>query len=207
MERFSSLRFKVHKADSLDKSFPELFKLPEFKRLKIRPDWEKIVRYICFLYDPDSELVKEFPDLTERKEAAATEAGYTRDEQGKWPIPLKMIMDIRDEEVYEAILEFLKIFRNHEWTDIVVTEQEMWEFQKLRLQAIDPEEGDVYGAARKKDDLMEAVSKRRASLKLLYAAFYGDNKDLEAPEFEEMITPENASRILETMGAPYEEIK
>lgn len=209
MDRFQSLRFKVNKPyDSLDKAFPDLFRLPEFKKLKIRPTWEKIVRYICFLYDPESDLVTEFQnDLQARKEAAAIEAGWAREESGKWPPELRLIMEIRDEDAYNAILAFLKIFRNHEWTDIVVTEQEMWEFQQLRFAAIDEEEGDIYGAAKKKNELMDAVTRRRASLKTLYAQFYGDNVDLEAPEFSEMITPENAERILATMEPPYQEIR
>lgn len=207
MDRFSSLRFKVHQAQvPLDKAFPQLFRLQEFKKLKLRPDWEAITRYICFLYDPESELVQEFPDLSARKEAAATEAGYVREGE-KWPPSISLIMNMRDEDVYYAILEFLKIFKNHEWTDIVVTEQEMWEFQKLRLAAIDKEESDIYGAAKKKNELMQAVSDRRKLLKSLYAAFYGDNEDLEAPEFEEQITPENAERILATMEPPYQEEK
>ncbi len=207
MDRFSGLRFRAHQRTELpDKAFPELFRLPEFKKLKLRPDWDRVVDYICYLYDPESDLIQEFPDLQARKEAAATEAGYTRDGKG-WPKPLELIMQIRDEDVYKAIIGFLKIFRNHEWTDIVVTEQEMWEFQELRFQAIDEEEGDIYGAAKKKDLLMKAVSDRRASLKTLYAQFYGDNVDLEAPEFAEMMTPENAERILATMEPPFEEVR
>lgn len=206
-DRFSSLRFKVHTVeDQLDKEFPDLFRLPEFKKLKVRPDWDRIVRYICYLYDPGSELIQEFPELQERKEAAATEAGYVRN-GNKWPEQLQLIMEQRDADVRKAILAFLKLFRNHEWTDIVVTEEEMDQFQGLRMQAIDEDESDIYGQAKKKNELMEAVAKRRASLKTLYAAFYGDNVDLEAPEFDEMITPENAERILATMEPPFEEVR
>lgn len=211
MERFSSLRFPVHRVtDPLDKAFPDLFRLQEFKKLKLRADidWQKLVKYICFMYDPKSDLIQEFQgELKERKEAAAVEAGFEREPNGKWPKALLAGMEIKDPEIHAAIMAFLKIFKNHEWTDIVVTEQELYEFQSLRFKAINDESSDIYGDAKKKDGLMASASDRRASLKILRAEFYGDNKDLEAPEFDEMITPENAERILATMPPPYEEIK
>lgn len=208
MARFDSIRFKVHKADDqLDRAFPELFRIPEFQKLRLRPNWEKVVKYICFLYDPDTDLAQEFQsDLTERKEAAAVEAGFTRDDRDKWPEDLRRIMAIKDEDVHAAIIAFLRIFNNHEWTDIVVTEQEIWEFQALRFKAIEEKDNnDLYGDAKKKDTLMAAVKDRRANLKVLYRQFYGDHEDLERPEFDEMITPENAERILATMPPSYEE--
>jgi len=208
MERFASLKFKVTQAkESLDRAFPDLFRLPEFKALRDKADWQKLVKYICFLYDPGSELIQEFQNLQERKEAAAIEAGYTRAKDGSWPPELVEAMEIKDKEIHAAIMAFLKIFRNHEWTDIVVTEQELEEFQNLRLWAIDKEGKDIYGDAKKKDDLMRSVSDRRANLKVLKAQFYGDNKDVEEAEFSEQITPENAERILATMPAPWKEVK
>ncbi len=208
MERFASLKFKVTQAkESLDIAFPDLFRLPEFKALRDKADWQKLVKYICFLYDPGSELIQEFQNLQERKEAAAIEAGYLRDKSGNWPDELVEAMAINNAEIHAAIMAFLKIFRNHEWTDIAVTEQELEEFQNLRLWAINKEGKDIYGDAKKKDDLMRSVSDRRASLKVLKQQFYGDNKDVEAAEFEEMITPETAERIIASMPAPWKEIK
>lgn len=211
MERFSSLKYKVHLAtEPLDKAFPDLFRLPEFKKLKLRKDidWQKLVKYICLLYDPGTDLAKEFQnDLKERKEAAAIEAGFEREANGKWSKTLTQAMNIKDEEIHGATMAFLKQFRNHEWTDIVATEQELDEFQGLRFKAINDETSDLYGDAKKKDGLMDSAAKRRSALKILYAQFYGDHSDLEAPEFEEMIAPENAERIVATMEPPYKEIK
>lgn len=208
MERFASLKFKVTQTkDRLDKAFPELFRLQEFQNLKAKNDWEKLVKYICLLYDPGCELAQEFQDLQERKEAAAIESRYERDKLGNWPPELIDAMEIKDREIHAAIMAFLKIFRNHEWMDIIVTEQEMYERQALRLWAISNVGKDIYGDAKKKDELMESVSTRRANLKVLKAQFYGDHKDVEKAEFDEMITPENAERILATMTPPWEEIR
>lgn len=208
MERFSNLKFNVTKAQgALDKAFPDLFRIPEFKKLKLRKDidWDKLVKYICLMYDPGSDLIQEFQDeLKERKEAAAVEAGFEREGSGKWSDSLTRVMTIKDEEVHAATMAFLKIFRRPEYTDIVVTEQEYYEFQALRFKPID-EGGDVYGDAKKKDILMEAANKRQERLKILYTGFYGKNTDLIAPEFDEPIRPETAERILST--SPYEMLK
>ncbi len=209
MDRFASLKFKVHLAKfPLDREFPELFRLSEFKKIREdRSDWDRVVRYIVYLYDPGSPLIQEFQnDLKERKEAAAIEAGYIRRVNGAWEDSLVEIMAIKDKDVYYAIMAFLKIFKNHEWVDIVVTEQELFDFQRLRFAPIDESGKDIYGDAKKKDGMMVSAGDRRASLKILYGQFYGDNKDVQAAEFEEMITPENAERILKTMPAPYVEV-
>lgn len=229
-ERFSSLKYPYHKAHQpLNAAFPSLFKFAEFKRLLQWSQWEKITKYILVLYDRNTDLLHEFQsDLKARKEAAAIEAGYVKDRNGDWPDDIQGMMDIKNKAVYDAILCFLKIQNHSVWTNIVVTEQELEEFQKLRFWSIDTgtrkkpkkkkkaKEGeeiesddeeqqgvaqtDVYDAAKKKDILMEACNERIKVLKNLYQEFYGDNQsDLKNAEFEEMISPENSSRILEQM--------
>lgn len=205
MERFASLKFPVHRVtEPLDKAFPVLFRIPEFKKLKLRKDGDKIVKYICLLYDPGSDLQTEFQELKDRKDAAAIEAGYVREASGKWSKDLLSIMQIKDEGVHAAIIAFLKIFRSDDWTKIIITTQERDEFQELRFRAINDDTSDLYGDAKKKDGLMDSVDKRDAALKVYKASFYGDSKDLEAPEFEEPMTPETSERILASLPAPYE---
>lgn len=207
MERFSSLKYKVHQAtEPLDKSFPDLFRLPEFKKIKLRKEWERIVKYIVFLYDPGSDLQTEFQELKDRKEAAAIEAGYVREPSGKWSKELILIMQIKDDETHAAILAFLKKFKSDDWTNIVVTTQERDEFQELRFKAINDDTSDLYGDAKKKDGLMDSVDKRNTSLKLYKASFYGDSMELESPEFDEAMTPENSERIFAASPKPYEEL-
>lgn len=211
MERFSSLKYKVHLAtEPLDKAFPDLFRLPEFKKIKLRKEWERIVKYIVFLYDKNSDLNEEFEsDLAARKDAAAIEAGYEREASGKWDKELVAIMEMRDKEVHAVIMAFLtRVQRKAEWTDFVVTEQELEEFQNLRFAPIDTtaDDKDVFDAAKKKDALMKACNDRLTYLDNLKKVIFGDNKDVMDAEFSEMMTPESSERILKTMPIPYEEI-
>jgi hypothetical protein len=210
MDRFSSLKFNFTKATkSLDVEFPDLFRLKEFNKLRLRRDidWQKLVKYIILMYDPNSELIREFQELKERKDAAAVQAGFDRIGGGRWPKELIAVMEMRNEITHAAIMAFLKIFRNNDFTNIIVTEQELWEFQGLRFQAINDKTSDLYGDAKKKDGIMDSVEKRTEALKTYYSSFYGDNKDLIAPEFEEPMTPETSERILSTLPVPFEEVK
>ncbi len=222
MARFDSLKYPVHKADPnipLDQQFPRLFSLPEMRRLKERGTWATIVKYIVFLYDKGTDLIAEYPsDLKARKEEAAALAGYVRDSKGQWNKEAQAIMDIKVPEVHAAILAYLKEQKYVVWTEIVVTEEELYEFQKLRFMSIDTGETrskrkkgeekeefvkkevtdkEIYEAAAKKDALMKACNERIKQLEVLYGQFYGDSKkDLMDVEFEEMIKPETAERIL-----------
>lgn len=212
MERFASLRYPVHTATlPLDRAFPDLFKHKEFIRLRLtyRKDWEKVVRYIIFLYDHGSDLVAEFQgDLKGRKEAAAMEAGFVRKPNGKWDKALQSIMEVQDQDALAAIMCFLKIQKNEVWTDIAVTEQEYDQFQALRMTGFEAKKGEelnIFEAGKKKDFLMEACARRLQHLKNRYAEFYADHKDVQAAEYVEQITPENALRIL-SGSKPWEEV-
>lgn len=227
-ERYSNLRYPVHRATQpLDVAFPELFRLPEFKKLKSIPEWEKITKYIVFMYSSNTDLLSEFPsNLKDRKEAAAIDAGFVKTKTG-WPKSIQDVMDVNVIKVNDAIFAYLKKQKHVVFTEIVVTEQELYEFQKLRFLSIEVTERkkrgkkkdgedsgsattdkDVYDAAKKKDALKDACEKRIKYLESLYEQFYGDSKtELMNAEFSEMITPETAERIMKDEPAPYEEIK
>lgn len=200
-DRFVSLKYPVQRAkQALDKEFPDLFRHKEFKKIRLRKDWENLTRYIVFLYDKGTDLTFEYTDLTARKDAAAMEAGYLRT-AGKWPKDVQDdVLDIQQRDVHAAIMCYLKIQRSDVWTDIVTTEQELEEFQGLRMTTLkkgkDVTDADIFEAAKKKDLLMAACDKRVKHLKNRYADFYGDHVDVQASEFEEMITPETAMRLL-----------
>src|SRR6478736_4795949 len=122
MNRYSAIRFKP----------ADLYKYKQFQKLKARPDYDKLVLYILYLYSKDSELIQEFEnDLKARKDEAAKDAGYQK-VGGNWDKELQKVMDIRDNDVHDAIMEFLKMQKHDTWVDIVTTEQELFEFQSMR---------------------------------------------------------------------------
>lgn len=204
MNRYSAIRLKP----------ADLFKHKAFAKLKSRPDCDKLVNYILFLYSKDSELVREFEnDLRARKDEAAKDAGFLKI-GGHWDKDLQKAMDIRDNDVHDAIMQLLKLQRHDTWVDICTTEQELFEFQSMRLAPVTKgkvkktptaeEEKLVIESTLKKGTLMKACDERRARLVTLRAEFYGDNKDVMEAEFDEMITPEKAERLMATVPPPFE---
>jgi len=207
MDRYSAIKYKVHISPyPVQKAFPNLF-----KGVKL-PD--KVLRYIVFLYSKDSGLTQEFQsNLQERKEAAAIDAGYQKTD-GKFPKEILDVMDIRNHDAYEAIMDFLKSQKHHIWTEIVVSEQELFEFQSIRFAPIGEkknkttsaeEDNEILAAADKKGKLRKSCNEIIKQLEILYEQFYGDHKELATVEFEESITPEKAERIMGDLK-PYEEI-
>lgn len=217
MDRYSSIKYKVHLAEGpLDKAFPELFRHKEFTKLKTRRDCDQLVRFIMFLYDKNTQLIHEYQtDLKARKEEAAKDAGYRRQTGGTWGKEIQDVMDIQDHDATAAIMKFLKIQRHNVWTEIVVTEQELFDYQVMRFTPVGKkgkkstadDEKKIIESTVKKEALRKACNERIAALEVLYEQFFGDNKDLIAAEFDEMITPEKAERLLQLTPAPYEEIK
>ncbi len=199
-ERFSGLKYNPKKATRpLDQEFPELFRHPEFKKIKeVMPSWERVVSYILFLYSKETDLLHEHPsDLKSRKEAAALEAGYERQAGGAWPPEIDEIMAIRNQDVIPAIMQWLKIQKHAIWTELVITSEELFDFQKLRIKPLDQTDSDkdVYEAAKKKDVLMQACNDRIKVIESLMGQFYGDSRN-DLSEYAEIITPENAERLL-----------
>lgn len=214
MDRYSGLKYKVHLTPfEVSKNFPELFRDPVIKKNKLS---DKVMRYIIYLYDKGTGLIHEFQsDLKARKEAAATDAGFKK--EADWPEEILSVMELRDQKSFEVIMAFLRLQKHNVWTEICVTEQELHEFQTLRMTTIGnkdkgkkkdktaEEDKDILIAAEKKEKLMKACQERIKSLESLYEQFYGDNKELIAVEFEEMVTPEKAERLF--VEKPYEEDK
>ncbi len=216
MDRYSSIKYKVHLATGpLDKAFPELFKHKEFAKLKTRRDCDQLVRFIMFLYDKNTQLIHEYQtDLKERKFAAAKDAGYYQKAGGGWGAEIQAVMDIQDHDATAAIMQFLKMQKHNVWTEIVVTEQELFDYQVMRFTPVGKrgkkstaeDEKKIIESTVKKEALRKACNERIVALESLYEQFFGDNKDLIAAEFEEQIKPETAERII-LESKPYEEIK
>ena len=216
MDRYSAIKYKVHLAEGpLEKAFPELYKHKEFSKLKNRRDGDPLVKYILYLYDKNTQLIHEYQtDLKARKEEAAKDAGYRRQTGGTWPKEIQDVMDIQDKDATAAIMKFMKIQKHNVWTEIVVTEQELFDYQtmrftpvgKIKKNATADDEKKIIESTVKKEALRKACNDRIVALESLYEQFFGDNKDLIAVEFEEAVRPETAERII-LADKPYEEIK
>ena len=77
-EEFSKLKFNVYdvKAEvDLLKEFPLLGRIESFKSYN-GADSNRLIRYIIYMYDLESPLIKRFPKLDERQIECATLSGF-----------------------------------------------------------------------------------------------------------------------------------
>jgi len=199
-ERFGRLRFRIDQlkpGDNIDQMFPALCDNPEF-RAYTGYNREILIKYIVFLYDPNSALVDEFEALQNRKDAAATEAGYERAKNGDWPKVTKEIMELKNEQGRAMILRFLKTIHNHVWTEMCLLEQELDVYNAMRMEPLPTDsKKDNAEILAKRDNLMAMCEKRVRALEIHKLKFYADHDDLkELAEDDYPITPENAVEML-----------
>lgn len=201
-ERFSRLRFPVHKIEAqsvaaLYKAIPGLKLYFQDADKTYLPIWGNelvsVIKYIVFLYDENTDLTDEYPDDTRlRKDAAAKEAGFKRDEQGNWPLRIQDIMDFKDEVARGFILNYMKLNRSQTFSEIKMIEEEELAIQRIRAKNI------TDGVFSKKDDLLGAAKDRREAKELLIKKFYAEHSDLKAATEDELlpVTPENVFKVM-----------
>lgn len=217
-ERFSRLKFPIHKIEARD--LPDLFRqMPGLRRFfqslnrlddvpksnLYRDDQgndhtAKVIKYIVLLYDENSDLVDEYPDdLRLRKEAGAREAGFKR-KDGKWPDFLVEIMEMRDRQAIEWMIDYRKTQKSSVFTDIRLIEDEIETINRRRVT-------ELYDSDfSKKNDLLEAVQKRRTELENLYKKFWAESRDLKQVG-EEILHPVSPENVFKELKLPDEIIK
>lgn len=230
MNLYEELKYRVDliEDDNLPDEVAHILKIPNFRKFytskRRHPAYKhRVIKYIGMMYDPKSPFPVEYLDLEKRKMAVAYECNFTEwGERGsKFREEYQEFIDVSSELAITLILSFLKDMHYDVWTEIQTTEQELWEYQKLRWEQISTketktgkskksgEEGetytydkdiadkDIFEAAKKKEALLDASKKRREYLKELYEEMYADNVDVKAAVRQIPVSPEN---ILDVLG-------
>ena len=158
-------------------SFPYLLDLlPEDKPA----DAEKQLRYMAFVYDPASPMLKSHPDLAERRKAARKELGIFSDQEESLPIRLAFIT---------------RLIRNRTWTMICSFEAAFYEYnESLHTPVVCEDEGDRVQAIERKEKLRKGMTSIDADLEELYAKLM--DFDEEAVEKVRVITSESIAKQL-----------
>jgi BMFP domain-containing protein YqiC len=217
--RFQKLKFKIYDfppEDDVLEKFPELAKYEVIKKLRA-PKKNLLIRYIIFLYDPGSDLIREVSDLSSRKKHAADLAGYQDSDN------LRALFDCTDEALLTLLDCFFKeIYHNRKYREWQTLTQELDEYTRLRWEQIDgktgkkrktvttddegkkkvdyddiPEDIDKYKAATEKTKLREQCDKIHASLDALEREIFGDHEDVKTVALKtRYMTPENFAGII-----------
>lgn len=128
--RFSKLKYQIaNLKEPVVTKYPELLRYEPISQAKELPDFDKILRYVIFLYDPNTDLNQEYPDLESRRLEACALA----------ELPKKVFQEFIDlTPAYVSIIQcFLcEIYHNRrhrEWHTLL---QEIDDFTRLRWQKV-----------------------------------------------------------------------
>lgn len=198
LEKYKSLKFNVSDVDHGEEL---LIKFPELKQIKVfsecrSADRNRIIRYICYMYDPGSPLQVEYQDLQARKEKAAEDAGFERNKKGLWPESVQNIFDVIDTEdvlITEMIFEFLRIINDKTWAIIKVNEVNFWECSRMLLDNIGGKDSkQKLEAANLKTKLREELGSISRDMEQQMKKMFGEEEKIQelAKEKLKRITPE-----------------
>ncbi len=217
-ERFSKLKHPVHKITA--KTPDELFdQLPGLRRFfqrvtvdkvtgypvsrnktpegtvgshffNLPEDLVKFIKYVVYVYNPDSDLVTDYADLRPRKEAAAIEAGWKREPHGDWPPFIEEIFTLKNKIAAQHILDYLKILKSNLWMEIVQLQEDIDYMNDVRMRD---------RALAIKENYSDKVKDSNDKLQVNIKKFYAEHGDLKNATVKEIfpISPENFYKELE----------
>ncbi len=202
---YARLRFPIfdvpHGTDLVHK-FKELQDYPEFA-LYQDSNRNYVIRYVFYLYDRSSDLIKQVQDLTKRKEAAAELAGFIRnDKTGKFDDEVIDMMALKKDEegespINDMIFSFLRMQDEMLWSLIVINENMFNEYMKLLMDPVFGKDSkNILDAANIKTKLREEIKGIRQDIESFYKEMYGENDDLKEVKKRKAITPETIHKTL-----------
>jgi hypothetical protein len=145
-------------------------KIPEFKNSK---DFNHIMRYIFFMYDHKSPLIKQTKVLKTRKQWAESlsdlseRIGKERAEE---------VVNNDDPDVVAIIIEYLIDHQPVKWTMLCSYEQQFEEFQTTLMQKTSnvKDDKDLVAAVNAKSALLEKSDKISERIVVLYQEVFTD---------------------------------
>jgi hypothetical protein len=200
---FENLKYRIHnvpKSADLFAEFPDLEKHREalttyIEKVSVKDEFGKddtveevktvenangLIRYLIYLYDKKSDLIRQEPDLRDRKKRAAELSGFT---------------DYQKDFVLEKGFYFLtRVFNDRKFREWCTNQQELEEKQQARWKPINEDETkdqkQYMEAHEKKGKLREQAMAIHKALDALEPEIFGDNEDVKNLANELLTTPE-----------------
>jgi hypothetical protein len=158
---------------------------------------DKSIRYILLMYDQNSPLRDQYPDLGRRKAFAAAIAGFKDNEDriqelesfsrrrktksGDLAVNDKGEMVVEPcDDILDVLSNFLLYQNNRVWSMILANESAFYEYhRKVMVEVTDGGDKDVLQAVTIKTKLMESMDDIDKRLKVYYRELSGEDKYLE----------------------------
>jgi len=150
---------------------------------------ESLIKYVLYMYDANTPLKEQFPDLKIRKEQAAILSGFDLDKDKDY---LSQIFFFLDSKIIEMADEFLRKQNNRVWSMIVSNEQTFFEYQTKLLRPVDGDrDKDILQALQIKSKIMDDLNTINDRLDSYYMKLYGEDQELlKTIKADKRLTPE-----------------
>lgn len=147
-------------------------------------DRNKVIKYIVLLYSKDSILNEKVAvPLEDRQLKAADLAGFDRDKNNNFKDKRvqEWLFELKNDEIFEMVFEFLIFLDDALWREIVTLEHELKEYHMLRMKPLEGKyDKDLMTATEKKGKFRKECNEIRDSLKKCYDEFYREFDDVKA---------------------------
>lgn len=155
-------------------------------------DYQPMLRYIIMMYDPNSPLRKNYPELDLRKRVASQESGYDLQLQDGEKSELER------EPLTLAIVTYLRMVNNRIWTQICSVEEAIWEYNRRILEPIkanaEDKDKDELSAVNMKSKMIQDLDLFEKRLQELERLFYVEDEITEVIK-KKRFRPENISEV------------
>lgn len=184
-EDFSKMIFNPFKVKgSLKKKYPKMKMFSTFQSSE-----DQLIAYVLYMYDQNTPLKDQFPDLKIRKEQAAELSGYdiTKDAE-----VLNQIFFFTNSKLVDMVDEFLRKQNNRIWSMIVSNEQTFFEYQTKLLSPVEGDrDKDILQALQIKSKIMDDLNTINDRLDSYYMKLYGEDQELlKTIKADKRLTPE-----------------
>ena len=184
-EDFDKMIFNPFKVKGpLKKALP---KMKMFKSFELADD--QMIAYVLYMYDQNTPLKEQFPDLKIRKEQAAILSGYSLTKDDKF---LHDLFFFISEKLVQMVDEFLRKQNNRIWSMIVSNEQTFFEYQTKLLSPVEGDrDKDILQALQIKSKIMDDLNTINDRLDSYYMKLYGEDQELlKVIKADKRLTPE-----------------
>ena len=190
---FEKLRFRIHNIPLSVNLLEEFSDLGKHKELVITTHQNEALRYLIYMYDPGSDLIREEGDLLERKKKALVLAGFK--EGGS--LYQKIIGGNEDRIQNMAFFFVTKVIHNRKFTEWHTLQQELLEINIARWTPIKESENkdqkSLMDAYNKKGNLRQQSMAIQQALDALEAEIFRNNDDIKKIAEVRLTNPESVA--------------
>ena len=183
-EDFDKMIFNPYKIKSLKRKYPKLKMFTSFQKAD-----ERMISYVLYMYDHNTPMKEQFPDLKVRKEQCAVLSGYDLKTDKE---VLNDMFFFTSSKLIDMVDEFLRKQSNRIWSMIVSNEQTFFEYQTKLLSPVEGDrDKDILQALQIKSKIMDDLNTINERLESYYMKLYGEDQELlKVIKADKRLTPE-----------------